>query len=97
MKIFINATSIDHGRTVSKKAAPKMAPPNANFGEMKESFIALNVHACEVSCRAGTIKCSRVRFMRARKPRSGCTGNSVPPLTPPKRRHSADKNCNKKL
>ena len=29
------------------------------FGEMKESFIALNVCACEVSCRAGTIKCSR--------------------------------------
>ncbi len=30
-----------------------------DLGEMKESFIALNVDACEVSCRAGAIKCSR--------------------------------------
>jgi hypothetical protein len=31
---------------------------------MKGSFIALNVYAYEVSCRAGTIKCSRVRLKR---------------------------------
>jgi len=34
------------------------------FGEMKGSFIALNVYAYEVSCRAGTIKCSRERQKR---------------------------------
>jgi len=47
-----------------KGCVKKMAPPNTDLGEMKESFIALNVHACEVSCRAGTIKCSRERFKR---------------------------------
>jgi len=33
-------------------------------GNEEESFIALNVDAYEVSCRAGTIKCSRERLTR---------------------------------
>jgi RNase P/RNase MRP subunit POP5 len=38
-----------------------------NLGEMKGSFIALNVHACEVSCRAGTIKCSHLTLKNAKR------------------------------
>jgi len=44
--------------TIIKKDASQRLCHNS--GEMKESFIALNVCACEVSCRAGTIKCSHL-------------------------------------
>jgi len=66
---------------------------NEFSGEMKESFIALNVCAYEVSCRAGTIKCSRERQKRRALAPIRHAGKSVPPLIPPKRNHSADKNC----
>lgn len=65
-------------------------------GNEEESFIALNVHACEVSCRAGTIKCSREHQSAALAPIRHA-GKSVPPLNPPEWVHSADKNCKSKL
>ena len=61
------------------------------LGEMKTSLIALNVHAGEVSCRAGTIKCSRRQAPQAPFVPQRETDISVSPLIAPKCGHLADK------
>ena len=46
-------------RSAFKNGVSRASAVNEFEGNEGKSFIALNVYACEVSCRAGTIKCSR--------------------------------------
>jgi hypothetical protein len=80
--LFQNRNQLPFRRTVPEG--------NGNY-----SSIALNVRACEVSCRAGTIKCSRCLASLAPIRPAQWAGSSVPPLIPPRRDHSADITCGK--
>ena len=84
------------GRCVPISIVPSLVLDQTNFcliaaGKMENNPFALNVNAGEVSCRAGTIKCSRRHAPQAPSVPQRETEVSVSPLIAPGCGHLADK------